>query len=73
MRQQPCGEQFADHRRHATGPVVIFAKIFARRLQVDQERHLMAEFLPIIIVQGHAEMFGDAVQVNWRIGRAADG
>ena len=71
--QQPCGEQFADHRRYASGPVEIFAKIFARRLKIDQKRHLMTQVLPIIIVQRDAQVFGDTVEVNGRIGRAADG
>ena len=72
VRQQPCGKQFANHSRHASGSVIIFAKIFTRRLQVDQKRHVMAQVLPIIIVQGHAEVFGDPIEVDRRIGRAAN-
>ena len=72
MRQQARLHQFDDHRRHAAGMVIVLAEIFAGRLQVDQQRHLVADLLPVVIVELDAEMAGDGVEVDRRIGRAAD-
>ena len=53
--------------------VIIFAKVFACRLEVDQQRHLVADFLPIVIVQWHAQMPCNPVQMDRRICGAANG
>ena len=46
---EPAGrEQFVHHRRQAAGAIIILAEIFARRLHVDQERHVVADRLPIL-------------------------
>ena len=73
MRQQPALDQFGHDRRYAAGMVVILAEIFARRLQVDEKRYLVADRLPVVIVQCDAEMTGDGVEVDRRVGGAADG
>ncbi len=72
MRQQSGLHQFGHHGRHAAGMVIILAEIFARRLQVDDERHVVADRLPVVIVERHAEMAGDGVEMDRRVGRAAD-
>ena len=64
--------QFVDHRRHAAGAMELLAEIFARRLQVDEQRHGVADLLPILDVEPHADMAGDRVDVDRRVGRAAD-
>ncbi len=72
MRQQAGLHQFGDHRRHAAGVVIILAEIFARRLQVHQQRDVVADRLPVVVVELDAEMAGDGVEVDRRVGRAAD-
>ena len=57
---QPLRHQLADHRRHAAGMVVVLAEILAGRLQVDQQRDLVAVGLPVLDRQLDADMAGDA-------------
>ena len=41
-------DQLADDRRHAAGVVVVLAEILAGRLQVDEQRDLLAVGLPVL-------------------------
>ena len=65
--------QFVDDRRNAAGAVIFFAKIFASGLHVDEEGHLVPDRLPILNRKRHADVAGDGVDVDRRIGRAANG
>ena len=66
-------QQFVHHRRQAAGAVIFFAEIFSGRLHVDQQRHVIADFLPVLDRKLHADMARDGIDVDRRIGRAADG
>ena len=72
MRQQAGLHQLGDDGGNAAGVMVVLAEIFAGRLQVHQQRYLVADRLPVIIVELDAEMAGDGVEVDRRIGRTAD-
>ena len=65
-------EQFVLHRRHATGAVERLAEMPARRLHVDEQRHVVAVALPVADVEVDAYMAGDGVDVDRRVGRAAE-
>ena len=39
---------FSQHRRQISGAVVIFTEILSGRLHVDEQRHVEAEFFPIL-------------------------
>jgi hypothetical protein len=52
--------------------VVILAQVFAGRLHVDQQRHLVAMRLPVVDVELDADMAGNGVDVDGGVGRAAD-
>ena len=41
-RSAPARISCADHRGHAAGAIIILAEIFAGRLQIDQQRHVVA-------------------------------
>ena len=64
--------QFVDDRGNAAGAMELLAQIFARRLHVDEQRHLVADPLPVLDRQLDADVPGDGVDVDRRIGRAAD-
>ena len=59
-------------RRYASGMVIIFTQIFPCRLKVQHQRNVVTEVLPVLIVQAHAEMVGDRLHVDGRVGGAAD-
>ena len=40
--------QFVDDRRNAASAMEFLAQIFARRLHVDQQRHVVADPLPVL-------------------------
>ena len=65
--------QFVDDRRNAAGAVIFFAKVFAGGLHVDEQRHLVPDRLPILDRERHADVAGDGVDVDRRVGRAANG
>src|ERR1700719_1648405 len=46
---------------------------FARRLHVDEERHIVADRLPVLDRELDADTARDGDEVNGRVGRAADG
>ena len=64
--------QFAHHGRHAAGAVEFLAEIEAGRLHVDQQRHVVAELLPVVDRQLDADVARQRVDVDRRVGRAAD-
>ena len=39
--------------------MIILAEIFACGLEIDDQRHMVADLLPVVIVERHAEMAGD--------------
>ena len=51
----------------------LFAQIFAGGLHVDEQRHVMAVRLPIVDRHLDADMPRDGIDVDRRVGRAADG
>ena len=61
MWQQTCSQQLSDHGRHTAGAVIVFTQIFASGLQVDHQRHMMPDRLPVVIVQLYAQMPRNAV------------
>ncbi len=73
MRQQIVLHQFSHDGGNTTCAVVILRQILANRLQVHEMRHLVADILPVLIVQLHPKMARNRVQVDRRVGRAADG
>ena len=64
--------QFAHHRGHAAGAVIFLAEVEAGRLHVHQQRNVVAVFLPVVDRELDADMAGQRVDVDRRIGRAAD-
>ncbi len=69
----PREQELVHHRRQAAGAIVFLAEIVARGLHVHQQRHVVADGLPILDVERHADMARDRVDVDGRVGRAADG
>ena len=67
-----CLYQFVEHRRQAAGAVILLAEIFACRHHVDQERDVIADRLPILDRERHADVARDGIDVDRRVGRAAD-
>ncbi len=65
-------EQHPHHRAHAAGAVVILAQIFARGLEIDEQRHARTVALPVLKRQLDADMARDRVQMDRCVGRAAD-
>ncbi len=64
--------QFAHHRRHAAGAVIFLAEIEAGRLHVHQQRNVVAVLLPVVDRKLHADMAGQRIDMDRRVGRAAD-
>ncbi len=60
------------HGRQAAGAVILLAEIFAGRLHVDQERHVETDLFPILDGELHADVARDGIDVDRRIGRAAE-
>ncbi len=69
----PALHEFGNDRRNAAGVMVVLAEILAGRLQIDQQRHVEADRLPVVIVELDAEMTRDGIEMDGRIGRAANG
>ena len=65
-------QQFVHHRRQPAGAIIFLAEIVAGRLHVDQQRHVVADRLPVLDREGNADMPRDRIDVDRRIGRAAD-
>jgi putative ABC transport system ATP-binding protein len=69
----PRGQKLAHHRGHTARAEEAFAEVFARRLQVHQERQVVAMGLPVGHVQFHPHVPRDRLQVRRRVGGTADG
>ena len=54
MGKEPGAQEFADHRGDAARMVIVLAQIFARRLQVDEQRNGVADPLPVVVVERDA-------------------
>ena len=65
-------DQLGDHRRQSAGPEIFLAEIEARRLHVDEQRQVVADLLPIVAVELDADVLRDGIDVDRRVGRAAD-
>ena len=65
--------QLLDHGGHAAGMVEILAQIFARRHHVHQQGNVAAILFPFIDLQIDADMAGDGIEMDRRVGRTADG
>ena len=62
-----------DDRGHAAGAIIVLAEIFAGRLQIDQQRHLVARTSASRRCRARRPMWrAIAAQVDRRVGRAAD-
>ena len=70
--QAPGLQQFVHHRRQAAGAEIILAEIFAGRLHVDQQRHVVADLFPVLDGERDADVARDGIEMDRRIGRAAD-
>ena len=64
--------QFAHHGRHAAGAVIFLAEIEAGGLHVHQQRNVVAVLLPVVDRKLDADVTGQRVDVDRRVGRAAD-
>src|SRR5262249_8508696 len=64
--------QLAHHSRHAASTVVLLPEIDARRLQVDEEWHVETDLLPVLDRKLDADVAGERIEMNRRVGRAAD-
>jgi hypothetical protein len=62
LADQPLLHQLADHRRHAAGLMEVLAQIFAGGLQIDQQRHGVADRLPVLIGRSTPEWRARAVR-----------
>jgi hypothetical protein len=59
-------------RGHAAGAIIVLAEILAGRLQVDQQWHVVADLLPIVDIELDADVAREGVDMDRRVGRAAD-
>jgi hypothetical protein len=66
-------EELGHDGGEAASSVVLFAQHAARGLDIYQQRDLEAHFLPIVQVERDADVFGNGVEVDGSVGRAADG
>ena len=62
-----------DNRRHAAGPVVVLTQILTRGLEIHQQRNVAPKLLPVIDRQRHADVPRQGIEMDRRVGRAADG
>jgi hypothetical protein len=69
----PRGQKLAHHRGHPARAEEAFAEVFPRRLQVHQERQVVAMGLPVRHIEFHAHMPRDRLQMRRRVGGPADG
>src|ERR1700676_5475823 len=54
------------------GAMIFLAEVEPGRLHVDEQRNVMAVFLPIVDREFHADMAGQRLDVDRRVGRSAD-
>ena len=67
-----CRQQLVHYRWQAAGAEILLAEIFSRRLHVDDKRHVVAVFLPILDAELDAGVARNRVDMDRRVGRAAD-
>ena len=67
-----CVADLAHQARVAAGPVEMLHVVVARRLEVDQHRHLAADPVELLEVDVDAEAARDGGEMDQRVGRAAD-
>ena len=60
-----CLDQLGDDGGNTAGAVIVLAQILAGRLQVDQQRYVEADLLPIVMSSFDADVAGDGVQMDW--------
>ena len=65
-------QQFVEHRRQPAGAVIVLAEIVAGRLHVDEQRHVVADRLPVLDRELDAGVARDRIEMDRRVGRAAD-
>src|SRR5687767_1291589 len=65
-------EQLTHYRRQSAGAIIFLAEIRTRRLHVDEQRHIMTDCFPVRHRKRNAGMTGNRVDVDRRVGRAAD-
>ena len=65
-------DQLGDDGGHPAGAVVLLAEVLARGLHVDEQRHVVADPLPVVVVELDADVARDRVQLDRRVRRAAD-
>src|SRR5665213_307554 len=68
---QAVPDQLRDDGRDTAGAIEILAQVFAGRLQVHQQRQLVAVGLPVIDRELDADVARECDHVHGRIGRAA--
>ena len=66
-------DQFGHHRGHTPGAIKVFAQVFASRLQIDQEWQVVANFFPVVVVQLHANVSRNGIDVDGRVRGSPDG
>ena len=65
-------EQLAHHRRHAAGAMEGLAEILAGRHAVHQQRDVVADPVPVGVVELDADVARDGVDVRRAVGRGAE-
>ncbi len=68
----PGLDQFMQHSGQAAGAIIFLAQIFAGRLHVEEKRDVKADPLPILDREFDSDMPRNCIDMDWRIGRAAD-
>src|SRR5262245_29394906 len=64
--------QLANHNRHATGTMVLLAEVAAGWLQIDQQRHIKPNRLPVLDRKRDADVASERIEMDGSVGRAAD-
>jgi hypothetical protein len=73
MGEQAVTHQLGDNRGNSSGVVIVLAEVIAGGLQVDQKRDVVANPLPVVVVERNIEVSGDGVEMNGNVRRSADG
>ena len=53
-----------NNRRNTPGMVIILAQIFTCGLQVEHKRYVMAEILPVLVIQPDTQVIGNCLEVD---------
>src|SRR3954454_9110410 len=65
-------EHLMHYGGQAAGPVIFLPQILAGGLHVDEERHVVADRFPILCRERKADVAGDGIDMDRRVGRAPD-